>query len=65
MTLQILVRGRLYFFREKKVCFDFAVVMCSIGVPDIPKNFAKRSEVKKKVFFATPIFTVGKLINFA
>ena len=39
---------------RKKVCFDFAVVLCSIGAPDIPKNIAKRSEVKNMVFEPRP-----------
>ena len=43
--MPILVRGRLCqngLISKKKVCFDFAVVLCSIGAPDLPKNFAKR-----------------------
>ena len=44
-----LVRGRLYIF-TKKVSFDFAIALCSIGVPDIPKNFAQRSEMENMVF---------------
>ena len=41
---------------RKKVCFDFAlaVVLCSIGAPDIPKNFCKRSKVKNMVFEPHP-----------
>ena len=45
----LIVRGRLYIL-VKKVFFDFAIKSCSIGAPDIPKNFAKRSEIKKMVF---------------
>ena len=37
-------------FLIKKDCFDFAVVLCSIGAPDLPKNFAKRSEMENSVF---------------
>ena len=36
-----IVRGRSYFFGEKKVSFDFAVALYCINAPDIPKNFAK------------------------
>ena len=43
------VRGRLYIF-TKKVSFDFAITLCSIGAPDIPKNFAQRSEMENMVF---------------
>ena len=49
-----LVRARLYFFWRKKVCFNFAVELCSIGAPHIPKNFAKRSKVKNMVFEPRP-----------
>ena len=35
---------------NKKVFFDFAVALCSIGAPDIPKNFARRSEMENMVF---------------
>ena len=58
-----IVRGRLYFSWRKKVCFDFAAVMCSIGAPDIPKNFAKGSEVKNTVFLP-PHFYRGKIDRF-
>ena len=45
-----IVRGRLYIFIKKKVSFDFATALCSIGAPDIPKNFAQRSEMENMVF---------------
>ena len=31
----------ILFLEKKKVSFDFAVALYSIGAPDIPKNFAK------------------------
>ena len=65
MQVVLLVRGRLCLICKKKVCFDFAISLYSIGAPDIPKNFAKRSEMENMVFRATPNFTVGKLIDFA
>ena len=64
----VVVRGHLCqngLISKKKVCFDFAVTLCSIGAPYIPKNVAKRSEMENMVFWATPIFTAGKLIDFA
>ena len=48
-----LVRGRLCqngLISKKKVSFDFAIALCSIGAPDIPKNFAQRSEMENMVF---------------
>ena len=47
--LNIIVRGRLYIF-VKKVSFNFAIALFSIGSPDIPKNFAQRSEMENMVF---------------
>ena len=35
---------------KKKVSFDFAIALCSIGAPDIPKNFAQLSEMENMVF---------------
>ena len=35
---------------KKKVSFDFAIALCSIGAPDIPKNFTRRSEMEKMAF---------------
>ena len=35
---------------QKKVSFDFAIALCSIGTPDIPKNFAQRSKMENMVF---------------
>ena len=46
--------GQFIHFSNKKVFFDFAVVLCSIGAPDIPKNFAKRSEMENMVFEPHP-----------
>ena len=49
----VLVRGRLCqnsLISTKKVSFDFAIVLCSIGAPDAPKNFAQRSEMENMVF---------------
>ena len=48
-----LVRGRLCqngLISKKKVSFDLAIALCSIGAPDIPKNFAQRSEMENMVF---------------
>ena len=49
----IIVRVRLCqndLISEKKVSFDFAIALRSIGAPDIPKNFAQRSEMENMVF---------------
>ena len=35
---------------QKKVSFDFAIALCSINAPDIPENFAQRSEMENMVF---------------
>ena len=35
---------------QKKVSFDFAIALCSIGAPDIPKNFTQQSEMENMVF---------------
>ena len=39
---------------RKKVSFDFAVALYSIDATDIPKNFAKSSEVRNIVFESRP-----------
>ena len=44
-----IVRGRLC-KKIKKVSFDFAIALCSIGAPAIPKNFARRSEIENMSF---------------
>ena len=36
-----IVRGRLCLICNKKVFFDFAVILCSIGAPDMLKMFAR------------------------
>ena len=54
MKTLLIIRAVYTFFWRKKVCFDFAVVLCSIGAPDIPKNFAKRSQVKNMAFLPLP-----------
>ena len=51
---RLLVRGRLCLIRKKKVCFDFAIALCSISAPEIPKNFVKRSEMENSVFEPRP-----------
>ena len=48
--MYIIVRGRLCKKVKKKVSFDFAIALCSIGAPDIPKNFARRSKMENMAF---------------
>ena len=42
--------GPFIHFYKKKASFDVAIALCSIGAPDIPKNFAQRSEMENMVF---------------
>ena len=42
--------GPFIHFYKKKVSFDFAIALCSTGAPDIPKNFAQRSEMENMAF---------------
>ena len=48
----------------KNLSFNSDVVFCFIGVLEMPKKFSWRSEVKNMFFWATPIFTVLKFIDF-
>ena len=49
--------------KNKKLSFDFAVALCSIGAPDMLRMITRWSEMENMVFCATPILTVGKLMN--
>ena len=54
LSTDIISPGPFILFWRKKVSFDFAVALHSIDAPDIPKNFAKCSEVKNMVFEPRP-----------
>ena len=39
---------------KENVSFDFAVALCSIGAPDIPKKFSQRSGIENMVLEPRP-----------